>query len=191
LFFICSNILCRPLHEVNVKANKVCKIAKNSFEKYGVLLALFIFFGNDPTKVTCVWHSACVIRMHLTRELLGWECFYTGTFSCLISHFSVIKKRRSSCDLVMGSIDFLLLSLGAWASVKRFVSLQFLNLRHSVGFLGRGISLTQGRNLHRTIRTQNKRVRMSMSGVRTHDPGVRVSEDSSCLIPRAVTVIGC
>jgi hypothetical protein len=26
------------------------------------------------------------------------------------------------------------------ASVKRFVSLQFLNLRHSVGLLGRGIS---------------------------------------------------
>jgi hypothetical protein len=31
------------------------------------------------------------------------------------------------------------------ASVKRFVSLQFLNLRQSVELLGSGISLSQGR----------------------------------------------
>jgi hypothetical protein len=31
------------------------------------------------------------------------------------------------------------------ASVKRFVSLQFLNLRHSIGLLGRVISTSQGR----------------------------------------------
>jgi hypothetical protein len=35
------------------------------------------------------------------------------------------------------------------ASVKRFVSIQFLNLRQSVGLLGRGISPSQGRYLHR------------------------------------------
>jgi hypothetical protein len=39
------------------------------------------------------------------------------------------------------------------ASVKRFVSLQFLNLRHSVGLLGRVMSPSQGRYL---TRTQNK-----------------------------------
>jgi hypothetical protein len=39
------------------------------------------------------------------------------------------------------------------ASVKRFVSLQFLNLRQPVGLLGRGISWTQGRYL---TQTQNK-----------------------------------
>jgi hypothetical protein len=39
------------------------------------------------------------------------------------------------------------------ASVKRFVSLQFLNLRHSVGLLGRVISPSQGRYL---TQTQNK-----------------------------------
>jgi hypothetical protein len=43
------------------------------------------------------------------------------------------------------------------ASVKRFVSLRFLNLRQLVGLLGRGISLSQGRYLHRTTQTQNKR----------------------------------
>jgi hypothetical protein len=40
------------------------------------------------------------------------------------------------------------------ASVKRLVSLQFLNLRQSVGLLGRGISPSQG---HYLIHTQNKR----------------------------------
>jgi hypothetical protein len=39
------------------------------------------------------------------------------------------------------------------ASVKRFVSLQFLNLRQSVGLLGLGIGLSQGRYL---TQTQNK-----------------------------------
>jgi hypothetical protein len=36
-----------------------------------------------------------------------------------------------------------------WASVKRFVSLQFLNLRQSTELLGRGISPSQGRYLHK------------------------------------------
>jgi hypothetical protein len=56
------------------------------------------------------------------------------------------------------------LSIRSWcshlerrASVKRFVSLQFLNHRQSIGLLGRGISPTQSRYLHRTTQTQNKR----------------------------------
>jgi hypothetical protein len=43
------------------------------------------------------------------------------------------------------------------ASVKRFVSLQFLNLIESAGLLGRGITPSQGRYLHWTSQTQNKR----------------------------------
>jgi hypothetical protein len=46
------------------------------------------------------------------------------------------------------------------ASEKRFVSLQFL--RQSVVLLERGISPTQGRYLHRTTQTQNKRRQTSM-----------------------------
>jgi hypothetical protein len=42
------------------------------------------------------------------------------------------------------------------ASVKRFVSLQFLNLRQSVGLLGRRITPNQGCYLHRTTQTQDK-----------------------------------
>jgi hypothetical protein len=49
------------------------------------------------------------------------------------------------------------------ASGKRFVSLQFLNLRHSVGLLGRGISPSQGRYL---TQTQNERTQTSVSRVR-------------------------
>jgi hypothetical protein len=41
---------------------------------------------------------------------------------------------------------------------------------------------------HRTTQTQNKRIHTpnihSLSGIRTHDPSVRASEDSSCLRPR-------
>jgi hypothetical protein len=63
------------------------------------------------------------------------------------------------------------------ASVKRFVLLQFLNVRHSVGLLGRVISPSQGRYLtHTDIQAS--------TGIRTHDPNVQASEDSSCLRPR-------
>jgi hypothetical protein len=63
------------------------------------------------------------------------------------------------------------------ASVKRFVSLQFLNLRQSAGLLVWGISQSQGRYLTQTkIHT--------FSGIRTHDFSVWAVEDISCLIPR-------
>jgi hypothetical protein len=62
--------------------------------------------------------------------------------------------------------------------MKRFVSLQFLNLRQSVGLLGRGMSPSQGRYLTDIH---------ALSEVRTHDPSVRAGEDvhflcRSCLI---------
>jgi hypothetical protein len=71
------------------------------------------------------------------------------------------------------------------ASVKRSVSLQFLNLRYSVGLFGREISPSQGRYLH----TEQHKHRINtdihaLSGIRTHDPSVRASEDGSCLRPR-------
>jgi hypothetical protein len=63
------------------------------------------------------------------------------------------------------------------ASVKRFVSLQFLNVRHSVGRLRRVISSSQGRYL---TQTQNKHIHAS-SWIPTHNPSFRANEDSSCL----------
>jgi hypothetical protein len=73
------------------------------------------------------------------------------------------------------------------ASVKRFVSLQFLNVRQSIGLLGRGIRPVQGHYLHRTTQTPKKRRQTSinaLSGIRTHVRSVRAGEDISCLRPR-------
>jgi hypothetical protein len=56
--------------------------------------------------------------------------------------------------------------------VKRFVSLQFLNLGHSVGLLGRVISPSQGRYL---TQTQNKHTQTSMPLV-GFEPTVPASE---------------
>jgi hypothetical protein len=65
------------------------------------------------------------------------------------------------------------------ASVKRFLSLQFLNLRHSVRLLGLVIMPSQ---CYYVIQTQNKRKHVhASSGNRTHHPSFRASEDSSYL----------
>jgi hypothetical protein len=76
------------------------------------------------------------------------------------------------------------------AFVKHFASLQFLNLRQSVRLLGRGISPSQGRYLHRTKRTQNKHRETYMHGV-GFKPTIPVSERAKPFraLYRAATVI--
>jgi hypothetical protein len=74
---------------------------------------------------------------------------------------------------------FLLLPLGAEGIRETLVSLQFLTFRQSVGLLKRGISPSQGRYL-----TQTQTIIYALSGIGTHGPSVRASEDSSCLRPR-------
>jgi hypothetical protein len=64
---------------------------------------------------------------------------------CLVSNECTV--------LLLLLLLFLLLHLEHRASVKRFTLLQFLNLRQSVGLLGREISTSQGRYL---TQTQNK-----------------------------------
>jgi hypothetical protein len=60
-----------------------------------------------------------------------------------------------------------------------------IHLSQSVGLLGRLISLTQEIYLNIGQHKQNKRIHTpnihALSGIRTHDPSVRASEDSSCL----------
>jgi hypothetical protein len=58
----------------------------------------------------------------------------------------------------------------------------------TIGLLGRAISPSQGHYIH----TGQHKHRINahadihaLSGIRTHDPSVRVSEDSSCLRPRS------
>jgi hypothetical protein len=66
------------------------------------------------------------------------------------------------------------------AAKKCFVSLQFLNLRHSVGLLRRVISPSQGRYLAQTY------IHAS-SVIRTHDSSERVKTVDA--LDRAATVI--
>jgi hypothetical protein len=57
----------------------------------------------------------------------------------------------------------------------------------SVGLLGRVISPSQGRYLHKRQHTHRINAHTDihdLSGIRTHDPSVRASEESSCLRPR-------
>jgi FAD synthase len=72
--------------------------------------------------------------------------------------------------------------------VKRFVSLQFLNLRYSVEFLGRVISPSQGRYL---TRTQNKHEQTYMPSV-GFEPTIPAFERAKTVhaLDRASTVIG-
>jgi hypothetical protein len=85
---------------------------------------------------------------------------------------------------------FLLLPLGAQGTRETlfYISLQFLNLRHSVGFLGRVISPSQGRYL---TQTQNKHEQTSMPTV-GFEPTIPVFERANTdhALDRAATVIG-
>jgi hypothetical protein len=73
------------------------------------------------------------------------------------------------------------------APVKRFVSFQFLNVRHSVGPLGRVISPSQGRYL---TQTQNKHRETSMPRV-GFEPTIPASERAKKVhaLDRATTVV--
>jgi hypothetical protein len=72
--------------------------------------------------------------------------------------------------------------------------IQFSNpFSQTVGLLGRVISPSQSLYINTGQHKQNKRIHTpnihTLSGIRTHDPCVRASEDSSCLRCTA-TVIG-
>jgi hypothetical protein len=75
-------------------------------------------------------------------------------------------------------------------SVKRFVSLQFLNSWQSVGLLGRELSPSRSLYLHRTAQTQNKRTQTSMPWVR-FEPMIPAFEwGKTNALDRTATVIG-
>jgi hypothetical protein len=58
------------------------------------------------------------------------------------------------------------------------------NFTQTVGLLGRVISPSQGRYLNTGQHTHNKRIQTpnihALSGIRTHEPSVRASENNSC-----------
>jgi hypothetical protein len=73
------------------------------------------------------------------------------------------------------------LGLPPWNSPFHF---GFLDLRHSVGLLGRVISSSQGLYLYTNTEKHTQTLSIhALSGIGTHDPGFRASEDSACLSP--------
>jgi hypothetical protein len=77
------------------------------------------------------------------------------------------------------------------ASVKRFFSLQLFNLGQSVGLLGRRSAPSQGRYVHRTTQTQNKRRQTCKPWV-GFEPTIPVFERAKTFyaLDRVVAVIG-
>jgi hypothetical protein len=61
---------------------------------------------------------------------------------------------------------------------------QFLNLYAVSRILGREISPSQGRYLHRTTQRINVHRHYASRGIRTHDPSVEAGESGSCPRPR-------
>jgi hypothetical protein len=69
--------------------------------------------------------------------------------------------------------------------MKRFVSLQLLNPRQSVGSLRQGINPSQGSHQYRTTQTQNERRQTSMLEWDSKPrPQCLTDEDGSCPRPR-------
>jgi hypothetical protein len=122
------------------------------------------------------------MKIDLTHGLRrrGTTCNMTCDTTCCSQ---LALKCLSCCCCVSSVVGFFLFfysccsHLKHRASVKRFVSLQFLNLRQSVGLLGRGISPSQGRYLTQTDIH-------ALSEIRTHDPYVRAGRNISCFRPR-------
>jgi hypothetical protein len=95
----------------------------------------------------------------------------------------------SVCLSVYLSIYLSIYGSTALVDLGRFFS--FLIYTQSVGLLGRGISPSQGRYLHRTTQTQNKRTQTSMPRV-GFELTIPVFEQEKTVhdLDRAATVIG-
>jgi hypothetical protein len=96
--------------------------------------------------------------------------------------------RQLDNNLILHIFNFFL-SMALPAHSGPWPLIQFRNhFSQTVGLLGRVISPLQGHYLNTGQHKHNKRIHTpnihALSGIRTHDPNVRGSEDSSCLRPR-------
>jgi hypothetical protein len=93
--------------------------------------------------------------------------------SILILYFHIVFLWRYSPNLGLG--------LPPWNSTFHF---GFLDLRQSVGLLGRVISSSQGLYLYTNTEKHTHTLNIhALGGIGTNDPGFRASEDSACLRP--------
>jgi hypothetical protein len=104
--------------------------------------------------------------MYLSIYLFFYPFIYLSIYLSICLSLSVCLSLRLSIYISMSvclSIYSCCSHLEHRASMKRFVSLQFLNPRQSIGLLGRAIRPMQDCYLHRISQTQNKDRQSSMS----------------------------
>jgi hypothetical protein len=85
-----------------------------------------------------MWEPQPLTTPRASKACRGKNFTFTFTFY----YYPIIQRYIAWVTESLFSSSFrflLLLLLGGYTSVKSFVSLQFLNLRHSIGLLGREI----------------------------------------------------
>jgi hypothetical protein len=129
-------------------------------------------------------HWELADRYMWCRNVIGWALYYSDRGIKFSVWVPIIIDMQSFFFFLFYSGSS---QLEHRASVKHFVSLQFLNLRQSIGPLGRGISPSQGRYL---TQTQNKHNQTSMHWV-AFEPTIPVSERAKTFhaLDRATSVI--
>jgi hypothetical protein len=118
------------------------------------------------------------------------RCNCSGTAKSRASRACVLPYSHTHGQTAYFVLFFFPMALPAHSGPRPLI--QFRNhFSQTVGLLGRVISPSQGRYLNAGKHKQNKRIHIpnihALSGIRTHDPSVQASEDSSCLRPRGYT----
>jgi hypothetical protein len=120
-----------------------------------------------------------------------------GTFKIAFASFVLLMLKSimievlylSPYGLFLFSLFLVALNLEQRAFVNRFVSLQFLNLGQSVGHLGRGISPSQDRYLHKHLINSDRHPCLEWD---TNPRSQCLREGNQFMVlHRAATLIGC
>jgi hypothetical protein len=153
---------------------KLKPFSVNSVPTDGVGVTYFswnIPFKLDPTYKNRTCRVYLMTQLFFRKYLrsvhtICIKCLALRTFVAFKTFTRIISNFYSCCS-----------HLEHRASAKRFVSLQFLNFRLSVGLLGRGISQLQGLYIHTEqqkdgISANNIDIH-ALSGIRIHDSNTR------------------
>jgi hypothetical protein len=116
------------------------------YRLYVHFLSFLIYFSPDSSRLSLL------MNLNPSSVLFFFDHIEVLSASSLQSRHSeiLLDEVPTFTRTIPFLILFLLLHLEQKASVKRFVSLQFLDLRQSMGLLERGISPSPGRYLAQT-----------------------------------------